>query len=54
MIFPRMHRLQWQLLAHQKLEEIEQLMQNLQVMKALLQQALQCQCATLEDCAAQA
>jgi MerR family redox-sensitive transcriptional activator SoxR len=41
----------WQRLARRKLEALEEQMRNLQSMKALLEQTLQCQCETLEDCA---
>ena len=41
----------WQPLARHKLEALEEQMRNLQSMKALLEQTLQCQCETLEDCA---
>jgi MerR family transcriptional regulator, redox-sensitive transcriptional activator SoxR len=41
----------WQLLARRKLVELDDLMRNLAAMKALLNQTLRCQCASLEDCA---
>jgi MerR family redox-sensitive transcriptional activator SoxR len=41
----------WQRLAHQKLEELDELMRNLQSMKVILEQTLDCRCATLEECA---
>jgi MerR family transcriptional regulator, redox-sensitive transcriptional activator SoxR len=40
----------WQRMAHQKLEEVDELMRNLQAMRALLEQTLQCQCASLDEC----
>ena len=41
----------WQRMANQKLEEIEEQMRSLEAMKSLLEQTLQCQCHTLEECA---
>jgi MerR family redox-sensitive transcriptional activator SoxR len=41
----------WQRMAHQKLEELDAIMKNLQAMKAILEQTMQCQCASLEECA---
>jgi MerR family transcriptional regulator, redox-sensitive transcriptional activator SoxR len=41
----------WQALAGKKIAEIETRMQQMEAMKALLVQTLQCHCATLEDCA---
>jgi MerR family redox-sensitive transcriptional activator SoxR len=41
----------WQRMAHQKLEELDTMMKNLQAMKAILEHTMQCQCATLEECA---
>jgi MerR family redox-sensitive transcriptional activator SoxR len=41
----------WQRLAQQKLAELDEQMRSLQAMKALLEQTLQCQCETLEECA---
>jgi MerR family transcriptional regulator, redox-sensitive transcriptional activator SoxR len=43
----------WQHLSHQKLEEVDELMQKLEARKAILEQTLNCQCATLEECADQ-
>jgi MerR family transcriptional regulator, redox-sensitive transcriptional activator SoxR len=43
----------WQQLSHQKLEEVDELMQTLEARKAILEQTLDCQCATLEECASQ-
>lgn len=40
----------WQVMAKQKLTELEERMQTIQMMKAVLEQTLQCQCETLEDC----
>lgn len=41
----------WQALAGKKIAEIEARMQQMEAMKVLLVQTLQCHCATLEDCA---
>ena len=41
----------WQALAGKKIAEIETRMYQMEAMKALLVQTLQCHCATLEDCA---
>jgi len=41
----------WQVLAQQKLKELDERMKDLQAMKGLLEQTLQCQCASLEECA---
>jgi MerR family redox-sensitive transcriptional activator SoxR len=41
----------WQCLAQHKLVELDAQMRNLQAMKLLLEQTLQCQCSTLEECA---
>lgn len=41
----------WQALAQQKLGELDERLRNIQAMKALLEQTLLCQCATLEECA---
>jgi MerR family redox-sensitive transcriptional activator SoxR len=41
----------WQALAQQKLGELDERLQNILAMKALLEQTLQCECATLEECA---
>ena len=43
----------WQSMATQKLTEIDALIRHAQQVKALLEQVLECQCATLNDCAAQ-
>lgn len=43
----------WQSMATQKLTEIDALIRHAQQVKALLEQVLDCQCATLNDCAAQ-
>lgn len=40
----------WQVMAQQKLAELEQKLQTIQAMKGLLQQTLDCQCNTLEAC----
>lgn len=42
----------WQVMARQKLSELEQRLQTIHAMKALLEQTLDCQCATLEACGA--
>jgi MerR family redox-sensitive transcriptional activator SoxR len=42
----------WQHMAHKKLAELEEQMRSIQAMKALLEQTLNCQCSTLEECAA--
>lgn len=42
----------WQVMARQKLAELEQRLQTIHAMKALLEQTLDCQCATLEACGA--
>lgn len=41
----------WQTLATKKIVELDTLLNRVQRMKALLEQTLQCHCATLEDCA---
>src|SRR5262245_19292963 len=41
----------WQRMAQQKLVELDTMMKNLQAMKGILEQTMQCQCATLEECA---
>jgi MerR family redox-sensitive transcriptional activator SoxR len=40
----------WQVLAQQKLDELEERQQTIQAMKGILEQTLQCQCESLEDC----
>jgi MerR family redox-sensitive transcriptional activator SoxR len=40
----------WRLLARQKLVELDELMGNIQAMKALLEETLACECETLEEC----
>lgn len=42
----------WQVMAQQKLAELNERMQIIQAMKALLEQTLHCQCDTLEECGA--
>jgi MerR family redox-sensitive transcriptional activator SoxR len=42
----------WQVMAQQKLDELDERLQTIQEMKAILEQTLDCQCRTLEDCAA--
>jgi MerR family redox-sensitive transcriptional activator SoxR len=41
----------WETLAVKKIVELDAVIQQAQAMKSLLQQTLQCQCATIEDCA---
>jgi MerR family redox-sensitive transcriptional activator SoxR len=41
----------WQVLAQQKLAELDELMRSIQAMKALLEETLNCECERLEDCA---
>lgn len=43
---------QWQVLAHQKLIEVNAVITQAQGMKRLLQQVLNCNCSKLDDCAA--
>lgn len=43
----------WEAMAHDKLEELEERLQTIRRMKALLEHTLQCQCETLEACGAQ-
>jgi MerR family redox-sensitive transcriptional activator SoxR len=40
----------WQVMAAQKLEELEERLKTIQTMKAILEQTLDCRCDTLEDC----
>lgn len=40
----------WEALAYKKLTEIDALIKRANAMKAFLEQALQCRCATLEEC----
>jgi MerR family redox-sensitive transcriptional activator SoxR len=42
----------WQVMAAQKLEELEERLKTIQTMKAILEQTLDCRCDTLEDCGA--
>lgn len=42
----------WQVMAQKKLEELDERMQTIQAMKAILERTLQCQCDTLEECGA--
>lgn len=44
--------IRWQVMAKQKLIELEERMETIQAMKAILEQTLNCQCKTLEDCGA--
>lgn len=40
----------WQVMAKQKLGELDERIQTIQTMKVILEQTLQCECDTLEDC----
>jgi MerR family redox-sensitive transcriptional activator SoxR len=40
----------WQAMAKQKLTELDERIQTIQAMKGILEQTLNCECATLEDC----
>jgi MerR family redox-sensitive transcriptional activator SoxR len=42
----------WQVMATQKLEELEERLKTIQTMKTILEQTLDCRCDTLEDCGA--
>jgi len=42
----------WQVMAQQKLDELDERLRIIESMKALLEQTLDCQCATLEECSA--
>jgi MerR family redox-sensitive transcriptional activator SoxR len=42
----------WQVMARQKLEELEQRLQTIHAMMGVLEQTLGCQCDTLEACGA--
>ena len=42
----------WQVMAQQKLEELDERMKTIQEMKGILEQTLNCQWDTLEDCGA--
>lgn len=41
----------WQTVAPQKIDELDDLIQRVQAMKSILEQTLQCECATIDDCA---
>lgn len=41
----------WQALAVTKIVELDNLMKQIQAMKSLLEQTLQCHCSTIEECA---
>jgi MerR family redox-sensitive transcriptional activator SoxR len=43
--------MRWQAMAQQKLGELDEQLKNIQAMKTLLEQTLECQCASLEECA---
>lgn len=40
----------WQVMAEQKLTELDERLRTIQAMKGILEQTLNCQCETLEDC----
>lgn len=42
----------WQVMAQQKLVELDERMKTIQEMKGILEQTLNCECATLADCGA--
>jgi MerR family redox-sensitive transcriptional activator SoxR len=42
----------WQLMATQKLDELEERLKTIEAMKEILEQTLDCRCETLEDCGA--
>jgi MerR family redox-sensitive transcriptional activator SoxR len=42
----------WNALAENKIAELNKLIEQMQAMKRILEQTLQCQCPQLEDCAA--
>lgn len=44
----------WQLMATQKLAELEERLRTIQVMKAMLKRTLDCECGTMEDCGEEA
>ena len=44
----------WQVMANQKLTDLEERLQHIQAMKALLEQVLDCHCDTLEECGTEA
>jgi MerR family redox-sensitive transcriptional activator SoxR len=41
----------WQRLASRKLEEVDEQVEQLRYMRGLLEEALQCNCASLDECA---
>jgi MerR family redox-sensitive transcriptional activator SoxR len=43
----------WEVMAQQKLQELAERIRTIETMKGILTQALRCECATLEDCAAE-
>ena len=45
--------IRWQTLAEKKLPELDEMLARIQSMKAILENTLNCACATLEDCAEQ-
>lgn len=42
----------WQVMAQQKMTELDERLQTIEEMKGILEQTLACQCAKLEDCSA--
>ena len=42
----------WQVMAQQKLGELDEQLQTIHEMKTILEQTLDCQCRSMEDCAA--
>jgi MerR family redox-sensitive transcriptional activator SoxR len=40
----------WQVMAQQKLDELEARIKTIQAMQVILEQTLQCECDTLEEC----
>ena len=40
----------WQVMAEQKISELNERIETIQAMKKILAQTLNCECATLEDC----
>ena len=42
----------WQVMARQKLDELEERLRTIEAMKGILKRTLDCACATLDECAA--
>lgn len=40
----------WQVMAQQKLDELDERLKTIRAMRGILEQTLRCQCDTLEDC----